>query len=100
MLPGDTTMQSFEELVLAESADSVDPSPDRPEPTAMANVEAVFTLESPATCPACREQLETLGIVRLLRTRVNFVSSLPRRGQLMICPKCRTILGGALGGLV
>jgi hypothetical protein len=31
---------------------------------------------------------------------VNFVSSLPRRGQLMICPQCRTVLGGGLGGLV
>ncbi len=71
---------------------------DRPEPAA--DVEAVFTLESAAVCPACRASLETVGIVRLLRTRVNFVSSLPRRGQLMICPQCRTVLGGGLGGLV
>ena len=73
---------------------------DRPEPSPASDVEAVFTLESAAVCPACRGSLETVGIVRLLRTRVNFVSSLPRRGQLMICPQCRTVLGGGLGGLV
>ena len=81
-------------------SDSSEPELDRPETTAAADVEAVFTLESTAACPACRESLETVGIVRLLRTRVNFVSSLPRRGQLMICPSCRTVLGGGLGGLV
>ena len=72
---------------------------DQPQSTA-ADVEAVFTLESAAVCPTCRASLDTVGIVRLLRTRVNFVSSLPRRGQLMICPQCRTVLGGGLGGLV
>lgn len=81
-------------------SESPDPELDRSEPSAPSDVEAVFTLESPATCPACRASLETVGIVRLLRTRVNFVSSLPRRGQLMICPQCRTVLGGGLGGLV
>ena len=77
-----------------------DPDLDRPQAGAPSNVEAVFTLESSAVCPSCKARLETVGIVRLLRTRVNFVSSLPRRGQLMICPACRTVLGGALGGLV
>ncbi len=90
-------MQPFEELVMSESPD---PGLDRPDPGEAADVEAVFTLESAAVCPACRGSLDTIGIVRLLRTRVNFVSSLPRRGQLMICPKCRTVLGGGLGGLV
>jgi hypothetical protein len=90
-------MEPFEELVMSESPD---PGPDRPEPGGAANVEAVFTLESAAVCPACGGSIDTIGIVRLLRTRVNFVSSLPRRGQLMICPQCRTVLGGSLGGLV
>ena len=90
-------MQPFEELVMSESPE---PVVDRPETNTGADVEAVFTLESAAACPACRETLETVGIVRLLRTRVNFVSSLPRRGQLMICPHCKTVLGGGLGGLV
>ena len=77
-----------------------DPELNRPEATTASEVEAVFTLESTAVCPACRGSLDTVGIVRLLRTRVNFVSSLPRRGQLMICPQCKTVLGGGLGGLV
>lgn len=65
--------------------ESPDAEPDRSETTKAADVEAIFTLESAASCPACRTRLESVGIVRLLRTRVNFVSSLPRRGQLMIC---------------
>lgn len=34
------------------------------------------------------------------KVSLNFVSSLPRRGQLLICPKCRIALAGALGGLI
>ncbi len=90
-------MQPFEELLMSETPE---PAPDRPETPTASDVEAVFTLESVAVCPACRGSLDTVGIVRLLRTRVNFVSSLPRRGQLMICPQCKTVLGGGLGGLV
>jgi hypothetical protein len=90
-------MQPFEELLMPKPQDhGLEP----PEPAKASEVEAVFTLESAAVCPACRNTLETVGIVRLLRTRVNFVSSLPRRGQLMICPQCKTVLGGGLGGLV
>ena len=81
-------------------SETPDPGLEQPDASMASDVEAVFTLESAAVCPACRETLETIGIVRLLRTRVNFVSSLPRRGQLMICPQCRTVLGGGLGGLV
>jgi hypothetical protein len=97
MPPGDKTMQPFEELLMTGAPD---PELDQPETATASDVEAVFTLESVAVCPACQARLETVGIVRLLRTRVNFVSSLPRRGQLMVCPKCKTVLGGGLGGLV
>ena len=90
-------MQPFEEMVMSETPE---PELGRPEPEMASDVEAVFTLETSAVCPACQGTLETVGIVRLLRTRVNFVSSLPRRGQLMICPQCKTVLGGGLGGLV
>jgi hypothetical protein len=38
-------------------------------------------------------------IVRLLRLRVNFVSTLPRRGHVAACPLCRGILSVGLGGL-
>ena len=63
-------------------------------------VEAEFTLESAALCPHCREMIDSLLVVRILRTKVNFVSSLPRRGQVMLCPNCQVILTGALGGLI
>lgn len=63
-------------------------------------VEAEFMLESSAVCPHCLEDIDRVHIVRMLRTKVNFVSSLPRRGQLLICPKCRIALAGALGGLI
>lgn len=64
------------------------------------SIEAEYTLEAPAHCPHCREEIETVLVVRLLRTRVNFTSALPRRGQVMICSKCRTFVAGALGGLL
>ncbi len=62
--------------------------------------EAEYTLETGVRCPQCKERIETVQVVRLLRTKVNFTSSLPRRGQVMICPKCETVLAGDLGGLL
>ncbi len=63
-------------------------------------VEAEYTLETDARCPTCGKYLETIQVVRVLRTRVNFVSTLPRRGQLLVCGECQTILAGSLGGLL
>ena len=58
--------------------------------------DAEYTLENEATCPVCRQTIRTLKVIRLLRTRVNFISTLPRYGRVMACPSCRTILGGEL----
>jgi uncharacterized protein YbaR (Trm112 family) len=58
--------------------------------------EAEYTLEYVAVCPSCRNTLKTVRVVRLLRTRVNFTSMLPRHGRVVICPTCRTILSAAL----
>lgn len=63
-------------------------------------VEAEYTLETKARCPSCGQDLETVQVVRVLRTRVNFVSTLPRRGQLLVCGECKAILSGSLGGLL
>lgn len=63
-------------------------------------IEAEYALESPVSCPHCKEDLERLLIVRLLRTKVNFTSALPRRGQVMLCPHCRAMLAGSIGGLI
>jgi hypothetical protein len=58
--------------------------------------DAEYALEYPAVCPVCGTTISTVKVVRLLRTRVNFTSTLPRHGRLVICPKCRTILSAAL----
>ncbi len=58
--------------------------------------EAEFTLEYPATCPRCGHEVKTLKVARLLRTRVNFVSTLPRRGRVLMCPHCRAIVSAEL----
>lgn len=61
--------------------------------------EAEYALEYPLTCPHCRKTIEALTVVRLLRTRVNFTSTLPRRGRAIACPKCQAILSAELAGL-
>ena len=61
--------------------------------------EAEYQLEYPLPCPHCRQKIQTVVIVRLLRSRVNFVSSLPRRGHALTCPLCQGILSVELGGI-
>lgn len=61
--------------------------------------EASYALESPVSCPACRDLISELRVVRLLRTRVNFTSTLPRRGRVMVCPRCATLISAELGNL-
>ena len=61
---------------------------------------AVYGLEHPLRCPACQAEIDQLFVIRLVRTRVNFMSSLPRSGRLLACPKCRTILPGELGAVL
>ena len=58
--------------------------------------DAEYTMEYPAVCPVCGRTITTVKVVRLLRTRVNFTSTLPRHGRVVICPACRTILSAAL----
>jgi len=61
---------------------------------------AVYGLEHPLLCPACRAEIDQLFVVRLFRARVNFMSSLPRSGRVLVCPKCRTIVPGELGAVI
>ena len=63
-------------------------------------VEAEYTLESPAQCPTCRTGIRSVHAIRLLRTKVNFTSSLPRRGYVVICPACRAVVPAAVGGIL
>lgn len=61
-------------------------------------MEAEYMLEYPALCPGCQQELNSIQVVRLLRTRVNFTSTLPRRGRVLVCPRCRMILSAELAG--
>jgi len=61
--------------------------------------EAEYMMEKPLPCPHCRKLISSVVIVRLLRGRVNFVSSLPRRGHVVACPLCQGILSVELGGI-
>jgi len=70
-------------------------SPSEPPPVG----EAEYMLETPLKCGCCQQLISSVLIVRLLRVRVNFVSSLPRRGHVMVCPLCQGILSAELGGM-
>jgi hypothetical protein len=61
---------------------------------------ATYSLEQPVLCAHCRQEIDRLYVVRLYRSKVNFVSSLPRSGRVLICPHCRTIVPGELGGVL
>lgn len=58
--------------------------------------EAEYELESPARCASCETILSQVGVVRLMRTSVNFTSALPHRGFVIVCPHCDSILPAAL----
>jgi DNA-binding response OmpR family regulator len=58
--------------------------------------DAVYRLESAVRCPQCRDTISTLQAVRLLRTQVNFTSTLPRRGRVLVCPSCAAIVSAEL----
>ncbi len=61
---------------------------------------AIYGLERPIRCPSCREELDHLCVVRLYRLKVNFVSSLPRSGRVLVCPRCQTPVPGELGAVI
>ena len=72
------------------------PSPVDPSPAE--SCEAEYALESPLSCPQCKKVVASLQVVRLLRSKINFTSTLPRRGHVIICPECKAILAAELGG--
>ena len=60
-------------------------------------IEAEYLLECPVKCHSCGKSQQKLEVVRMLRTKVNFTSSLPRRGFVVTCPKCQGVVSGYLG---
>lgn len=85
-------------LTAVKMREAAGEAPDQNEP--QPPCEAEYTLESPVTCPLCRANLEKVNIVRLLRTRVNFTSNLPRRGCVAVCPSCRGIVPAVIVSLL
>jgi hypothetical protein len=72
---------------------------DLTEPAAASpSFEAEYAIEAPLRCPHCKGMISTVLVLRLVRTRVNFVSLLPRRGYVMVCPACSQILSAELAG--
>jgi CheY-like chemotaxis protein/DNA-directed RNA polymerase subunit RPC12/RpoP len=69
-----------------------EPAPPDEAPRPDDKIEAEYALETPVRCPACGERVQTLKAVRLIRTRVNFTSTLPRRGRVVACPHCLAIV--------
>jgi hypothetical protein len=61
---------------------------------------AIYALEQPAKCPQCRESINTLKVVGLTRKEVAFTSTLPRKGRVIVCPKCSQIISAELAGMV
>ncbi len=78
--------------VLLSAAGGAADAPQATEPA----IEAEYTLETPVRCPACGERTSTLKAVRLVRARVNFTSTLPRRGRVVACPNCLAIVPAEL----
>lgn len=64
--------------------------------SAIDKMEAQYMLEYPVRCPVCGERLTTVKAVRLIRTQVNFTSTLPRRGRVIACPHCLAIIPAEL----
>ena len=62
--------------------------------------EAAYALESPVKCPLCSSLLASVHVVRLLRAKVNFTSTLPRRGYVAICPSCRGVIPAAIASWI
>jgi len=60
---------------------------------------AEYALEFPLSCHHCKSEITVVQVVRLLRTKVSFVSTLPRRGHVIVCPQCKGILSAELGGM-
>jgi len=86
-------MATLEEMpVIADAA----PSTSTELQTALDNIDAEYSLECPVRCPACGDTVSSLKAVRLLRAHVNFTSTLPRRGRLVVCPNCLAIVPAEL----
>ncbi|MCM3878622.1 MAG: hypothetical protein ND807_00800, partial [Vicinamibacterales bacterium] len=77
--------------VIAETADVEIPE----------NCQAIGTydMELPARCPFCRSPIRTLKVIRMVRSKVAFTSTLPRSGRAVVCPACECIISAEVSGV-
>jgi CheY-like chemotaxis protein/DNA-directed RNA polymerase subunit RPC12/RpoP len=87
------TATGSEERVMSD--DPTAPPPELP-PSRESKAEAEYTLESPVRCPACGERMSSVKAIRLVRAQVNFTSTLPRRGRVIVCPHCLAVIPAEL----
>jgi CheY-like chemotaxis protein len=78
-----------------DAADAAWPAGER-QASNEAKSDAEYRLEFPVRCPACGERIETLKAIRLIRSQVNFTSTLPRRGRVLACPHCLAVVSAEL----
>jgi len=64
------------------------------------NSGAVYALDTPVRCPYCSEPIKTVRVVSLTRAQAPFMSTLPRRGRVVICTECERILSAELSGVM
>jgi hypothetical protein len=97
--PGSAGSQESGVRVPDSAVGAPHPVPGMPPPagsSTAANADAVYRLETPVRCAQCGETITTLKAVRLLRTQVNFTSTLPRRGRVLTCPSCLCMVAAEL----
>lgn len=72
------------------------PTPSELQAPTETKIDTEYVLEAPVRCPACGERITSLKAVRLVRTQVNFTSTLPRRGRVLACPHCHAVVPAEL----
>lgn len=70
------------------------------ETTESLDFEAEYTIEAAVKCPLCKASVKTVNVLRMLRSRVNFTSNLPRRGWVAACPSCHGIVTVGVASLL
>lgn len=90
--PGDADANTYDAYVVSSGADAEVP--------AKWQTVATYDLDQPARCPNCRTPIHTLKVVRLVRSKVAFTSTLPRGGRVIVCPACECIVSVELSGLI
>lgn len=87
-------MKPVPKVATAAGAPETDPEPEG------IQYEAEYTIESGVRCPLCKTSVKTINVLRMLRTRVNFTSNLPRRGWVATCPSCHGIVTVGVASLL